>query len=397
MLGVSSVKALLSEYAKSFRIKIDEAALLRDLEHSRVLLRRDGNFSFGYTHYFHYFLARYFKVNLNGPDGDKLRKSLDNIARGLNAGSNGIFLMFVVYLTHDGQLTDTLVNIGDEILSEISESDLTTEVDFFNNRDHGTVERKIASSIDLEANRQRRRESADEAHALKSKSDQPLQMDLFTSSTGYSNNLDLEIKLEYAIECMEILGQILRNFTGSLPGEQKLKILSTTYRLGLRTLRALLTKIDEFRIEMKEEASGQSGPIVKTSDFIKGLEKLLLMFAEIVGVGMFQMISTNVGSAEIEQQAYMEAQKIVGKTDATDLINLAIKLDNSDEYPLGQIRELVKQFESNYFATRMLGDLVVANMHVFDIGREMRQKVVNLLGIRQVTEEMMRSDNRRLK
>ena len=65
-LGASDVDRLIDEYARNFKINIDKISLLKDLERARVLINQNGNYSFGYTHYFYYFLAQYFKNHLGG-------------------------------------------------------------------------------------------------------------------------------------------------------------------------------------------------------------------------------------------------------------------------------------------------------------------------------------------
>ena len=87
VIGEGVVNSLLDEYAKSFRIKLDKAALLADLEYSRVLSKADGNYRFSYPHQFLYFLARYFKNNLAGPEGTVLRLRLREIVRDSIAAS----------------------------------------------------------------------------------------------------------------------------------------------------------------------------------------------------------------------------------------------------------------------------------------------------------------------
>src|ERR1035441_8526940 len=75
-LSATAVDTLVETYATSYKIKVDKAALLDDLKLARVLEERDGNYSFAYVHYFHYFLARYFKSYLDGPQGTTLRRQL---------------------------------------------------------------------------------------------------------------------------------------------------------------------------------------------------------------------------------------------------------------------------------------------------------------------------------
>src|SRR5260370_42102790 len=107
----------------------------------------DGNYSFGYDHYFYYFLARYFKTNLNAPNGAILRQRLSEVARGLNTGSNGIFLMFVIYLTHDEALTDELPKIGGELLSEVLPTSLTDEVEVYSSKGYARLDMSATDCI----------------------------------------------------------------------------------------------------------------------------------------------------------------------------------------------------------------------------------------------------------
>ena len=151
VMGATEVDALLDEYAQAFRVKVDKAALLRDLQYARVLVKEDGNYSFGYAHYFYYFLARYFKDNLSAPQGARLRELLTSIVSGLNTGTNSIFLMFVIYLTHDNALMDELIRIGQTILSDVTPSNLTSEVEFYNSKDFAGVQRNAPDAVDLEA------------------------------------------------------------------------------------------------------------------------------------------------------------------------------------------------------------------------------------------------------
>ena len=349
-LDVTSVKVLLSGYAKNYRIVIDQTALLKDLEHARILSRQSGNYSFVYSHYYFYFLARYFKFNLAGGEGDELRKTLHNLARGLNVRSNGIFLMFVIYLTHDEQLTDMLVKIGDEIFSEEPESRFMDDVDVFNNGDYEGLERHIPAKVDVEKTRHYRREAADRTDAAKNVLEHDPQLELITGSHGYSTVLPMETKLTYAIECLQILGQILRNFTGSLPGDRKLDILSTTYRLGLRMLNALLALLREAVVNLRKTLVNDADTPKELSVALNQFDRLATLVAQLAGYGMLRVISNNIGSAEIEPQAYSETQDRIGKTNATELIDLAIKLDHLSDYPFAQIKRLAATVDDNLFA-----------------------------------------------
>src|SRR5205823_5834721 len=87
----SGIHGILDRYARSYRIKLDKSTILLDLTTARILIEEDGLYSFTYSHYFYYFLARYFKSHLDGEDGPKLRDRLKTLAKSLPAEFNSIF------------------------------------------------------------------------------------------------------------------------------------------------------------------------------------------------------------------------------------------------------------------------------------------------------------------
>jgi hypothetical protein len=58
---------------------------------------------------------------------------------------------------------------------------------------------------------------------------------------------------------------------------------------------------------------------------------------------------------------------------------------------------LYNQFSSNRFAQFVLRDLVIANMHVFELTREMRQRVLATLESGKPDDEILSKAGKRLK
>ena len=111
-----------------------------------------------------------------------------------------------------------------------------------NSKDSAGIDRQVPESVDLEVSRRKRREQADLIKERSHVESAPL-LGPDVGSQGYSSDLPLGTKLDYAVSCVEMFGQVLRNFTGSLPGERKLAILKSTYRLGLRVAAKLTSQI----------------------------------------------------------------------------------------------------------------------------------------------------------
>lgn len=394
VISHSEVDALLDDYATRFKIKIDKINIVSDLTQARVLLDENGNYSFAYDHFFFYFLARHFKEGLTGENREEVRSSLMNIAAGLHTAGNSIFLMFVMYLTHDRELTEKLISTADRILTDYELSTLGDEVDFYSAQDSHARTRRVPEAENYQENRNEKRRQLD---AMAEQRQRHTKTEVVRECGGYNDDLPVQTKLDYAFSCIQLMGQVLRNFTGSMPGDTKVAILTSTYRLGLRVLRHLLQNLKDASIEAKRVIEQQDQSRPEGREMVRQIERLLTMIGEIVGSGMILTIAQSVGSPDIGASAYEEAVTKVGKSNAVSLIDLSIKLDHSGEYPFNLIKQLVNDFSSSRLAHVILCNLVFDNMQVFEIDWKMRQRVISILKKTVPGEALVSKANKRLK
>lgn len=155
--------------------------------------------------------------------------------------------------------------------------------------------------------------------------------------------------------------------------------------------------LSDATVTAREEIAKKDASKAEHRQFIKQVEKMLTVIGQILGGSMIQTISMSVGSPDIEEDAYTETLDKVGRNNATELVDLAVRLDHFEEYPFNLVKRLYKQYEANRFAQRVLKDLVIANMHVFDIGHEMRQRVLTILGAGKPDDSLISRAGKRLK
>jgi hypothetical protein len=385
-LSEGALDEFIDKYAEDFDLVLDKEALLHDLAGARVLVNDSGGYSFPYVHFYYYFLARYFKYNLHGPQGKGLREYLNTLAGSVPAESNSMFLMFVMYLTHDDALTDELLNIAKAIMRSMPLADFSTEVAFYNADAPEETSNRLSETIDYEEKRLARRKALDSAALKSERRPQGLK------GGKYSDDLELGEKFRYGLAYVDILGQILRNFSGSLLGDRKREILEVTCSLGLRVLRAGLLSLGELlkkaqEIVEKEKVSASGQDYSKEQRERLKLDKMIARFvfelSHVVGFSLIRTLSLSIGSPDIQRRAYRDTLNRLGNTDATDLINMALRLDHEDGFPYERVKGLVDRLrKQNPFAFRVLVNMVVDNLEVFDSGWDMRQKVASLIGVK---------------
>lgn len=378
-LSLSEVRRIAEEYSTSHLVTLDIDSMLGDLEDTRVLVGVDGNYSFAYRHLFYYFVARYYKDNLDRQGGSLLRDELALMADQVSSDENSAVLMFVMYFARDSaQIIGKLVRNANRIYQREEPANLDSDVRFLSQFcDEPDLE--IPQDIDTAANREERRKFRDRIERTKER-----LIDRESRSFTYSEELSDKDKFDLAHRHIELLGQIIRNFPGSLPANEKLEILEACYLLGLRMIRALLRLIEastpiyrDALLEVRQKLKEKSAEEIR-----KLVDSLIIVMARICVIGTLKKVSGSVGIADLEQ-AYRETLARVGKTNATQLINLSIKLDHFQEFPDTYIRELHRLFNNNPFADTILSDLVVGHMMIIDLDRKTKESMASLFKIKQ--------------
>jgi hypothetical protein len=377
-LSLSTVREVAEEYSKSHLVKVDIERMLSDLEDARILLNFDGNFSFAYRHLFYYFVARYYKDNLDRQDGSVLHQELANMADYLSSDEYSAVLMFIIYFARDSAgVIKKLVDNANIVYKPEPPADMDSDVKFLN-QFCAQPDPDFPEEVDIVANRQERRETNDRIERSRER-----LIDRESRKFAYSEELSDKDKFDLAHKHIELLGQVIRNFPGSLPGPEKLAILEACYSLGLRVVGALLRLIESstvmYRDALLKARKDLEGATLE--EIREKVDSIIIILARICVLGTIKKISGCVGVADLEE-AYGQVLARVGKTNSTELIHLSIKLDHFAEFPETYIRELHRLFANNAFADTILSDLVISHMLVFDVDRRTRQSMSALFKLK---------------
>jgi len=375
--SVSEVRIMAEEYSASHMVNIDITAMLTDLEFAHVLTNIEGNYSFTYPHLYHYFVARYYKDNMQGPSGATLTKELKEMIDTIFSNRNYTVLIFVVYFIRDNrEIIDHLINSSDEIFIEIDPAQLSGDLGDIGHVDNEN-EAVLQTEYDVKKNRQDRREWLEKMEGNGSAvEDEASERD----PIRYSDKLPDGYKFELAQRYVNLFGHLIRNSPGSLPGSDKVRVLTAAYKLGLRSMRAILQMLNQ-STHLFEEAVAEAiknneieGNIEKVRPIVRGIVGLL---ARIVALGTIKHLSLAVGLSDLEK-AYNATLDTVGRTNATRLIDLSIRLDHFGEVPISTIQELHKHFGRMSFADTVLMDMIAYHFSLFDVDRQVVQKVASI-------------------
>src|SRR5438477_4736650 len=129
-----------------------------------------------------------------------------------------------------------------ELFSNSPPCDLDTSVEFLNKL-QATIPQLMLGDGDPRENRLRVLRRLDESGNRRP--DPRADADIDSDEEQEQGVLDEFLKLNSAFKTVEIIGQILRNYAGSMKGDQKLELASDCFSLALRTLSFVYNFIEQ--------------------------------------------------------------------------------------------------------------------------------------------------------
>ena len=197
------------------------------------------------------------------------------------------------------------------------------------------------------------------------------------STAGRSREPDAEITdvlpINAAFKTIQILGQVLRNFTGSLKGEPKRQLVEECYGLGLRMLGYIFKMVEDSlaglaRI-LSHQARSKGKELTEEETLIQVRRSSGLL--QMITFNVFRHMSDSIGTEKVAQTL----AEVSGGDDnrSIKVIELSIQLDHFEHFPRTQIEEAAREFSGNYFAMSLIRVMVWHHLYLYPVDYRYKQ------------------------
>ncbi len=384
-LSPAEIEQLIRQYQSHYNMRFNDEELLSILEKADILQREpDGSYAFQYSFIYFYFAARYINENLRtAAHGESLRASVKEMTQKLYVEEYANIVIFLVYLTKDEGIISGILSHAKSLYAEYEPCDLDTHLDFVKH----LTGKPLPLALDDRSLQEHNEEvlgRMDEANALIATQEEE------EAREKESQQIEDVLQLNAAVKTLEVMGQILRNFPGSLPGDLKLEIARESYMLGLRTIQAIYAmlehNLDDVRLFFSEVLK-HVRHLEDPKELAKQTDSFLYAMIFLTSYGMIKRVSYAVGSEQLE-----ETYKLISDSrtpTSVALIDLSIKLDHFRRFPMGEVKEIKKLAEKNGFATSLLRRMVRDHLYLYPVNLRVRQQVCAELDIAANDPQMM--------
>lgn len=372
-LSREELKEVHKRYEEVYDLDLPFDYLLEELLQADILGKVGATYKYKYKYIYYYFVASYIQSHIHLPD---VRGHISAMSDRLYVEEYANILLFLAHLSGDPHIVEQMLAKARSLYADHSPAELERDVAFLND-----LSKAVYDAVYYEG----------DTNAARKESLQRMDED-DDEDVGLEDDLDFDdpsqalaepiVRLMIAFRTMQIVGQVLKNFYGSITGDVKAEIAKECYRLGLRSLREVFELMEEHKEDFLQavvEEVRSEHPNETRAELINRASKTVAGLAHVISYGFIRRISHSVGQPELAQ-TYRRVLDEEGSV-AVALVDASIKLDHIMAFPERDILELGDRLENNPFAASLLRHLVLDHFHLFPVDTAIKQKICQKLNI----------------
>lgn len=357
------------DYCEKYGIDPDRGQLVSGLLESRLLEFFDDAYRFKYSYAYYFFVARYFRDHI---DEEVIRTHIREFGRNLHVERNANIWIFLAHLTKNPFLIQTILEEAQGLFAEFQPVALEDDVKFL--RELSTFVPKLTlPSTTPEQNIEAHYDQLDTLDSKEPEKESPAELE---------EARQLLRKLDAWIKTVQVLGQVLKNFPGSLTATQKFNVVNEAITLGLRGLAFFLQIFDEGKEDMfrffEERVAQRFGGSPSDEELQRRVRNGLFWFVRVTIFGTIKLISHGVG-AKGEEATYSKVVGALG-TNAAKLLEISIALDTL-KIPKQKILHLYAEFKDDLLNRHLVESLVARHLYLFPVPNNVKDELCRKLGI----------------
>jgi hypothetical protein len=386
-LSIDKFKEFYAEYEQMYPVDSYKKVLMV-LEKARLLNIENNKVSAKYKYIYFFYVAKYLSNNI---EEQKTKEVVTKMCKRLHREEYSSILIFLTHLSKSPFLIEEILNNAKKIFTEYEVVRLDKDTESIDNLLED-LPKQVISNVKAKEVRETKlieleRQEIEEEYEEMFENHEPYTID------DKVDNLDFISEMTIAIKSVDLLGQLVKKYWGSLNYAQSKEIIENAYHLSLRTLRKYFNYLEQesetiaemvrgMLLEVESNNSFTTNKVTASSDTItEATNKLIFKLCFMSVYSLTRRVSSSTGHKIMIEKGMFD--KIASENDYNSvlLFDIAIDLEYQKKLPFGKIKKLKKEFLGNKLATLTLRTLVIDRLNYFDEDYEDMQRISDLLGI----------------
>lgn len=385
-------------YCDKYQIDIDDLTkdmILSQLKDASILDMEDDAVFFKYKYFYYYFIARYVA---NHFDDSEIQKFFNSLCETLYHENSSNILMFLTHLSKDKRIIDTIVDKASLIFGFNCPIRLEDDASMINEL-IGEIPNFIMADQNVDEIRKKQLEMKDSSDTssggVERYSGKTIDVNdcKANKSEEFPSVDEVMQSISATYKTLDIIGQILKNYYGSIPKDQKTRLCQQGFELPLRALADFISLISQNRDllvdDLKTILERKKSRVATPSETEKHVKKFLFHISEGISFSFIQKTSRAIGSEKLKQ-TYKDVMK-ANQSNAMSLIDISIKVDSFQTLPINEIKSLAERFKNNVISFSVLRDIVVNRLYMYKHDYRTTQALCSAVGIDYKSQQLARA------
>lgn len=351
---------------------------------SEILIKRDGILKFHYKYIYYFCAAKYLANNLS-----LCLEQINDMCEKLHLEVYANILIFLLYHTKDERIIDRLKSKADRIFSSKQIATLNVSETRYIADALDELPKLVMAKIDIEETRKKSLVVRDREEMENCEDDD--EDDQRTDEQLEDVGL---VEVKHSVRMVDVIGQVLRNRSGSLAKLQLRDLAKSGIGSALRFLSDWLDFTRDHEDDMVNLIAALLYDVAdqKPSErkLAREAKKMYLVICYEVCRGVLLRIVNAMGSRDL-LELFQELADRESHSIAYRLIGVAVKIEFEKSIPSRDIDSLLKELESNPIGKRLLTQLVLRHVYFNEVTVQEKQWISSKLGVGMQTQRQIGS------
>lgn len=365
-IELASMRSFNKIFSEKFTT-VDFESRLKLLLKSRILGKSGDSYFFLYPYVYYFFLGKYLSANISDLE---VKDLILNCCNSLNSKDCSSTVLFLSHHVNDGWLIDQIAGALKSCFGDIRAMNFDSDVDALNELVDSSAD-LILSDINVLEAQERQRKAVDHVEEAED--------DIVTDTDSAQ---EVVAQIQHLLKTAEILGQIIKNYYGSLERSKKREYLQDVFDGPLRMLGYVFSHmLEDPSLFLKEidNTIRDNDNTLSDAQRSKVARKTAFNLIGMICTGIILRTAQFIASDKLKE----EILELVGvdSSNAYRLIQAATRLSKPGSLPMSKLTSLSRGLADNMFAFTIFQSLIVYHLHMFHTSDIDKQKLCSIAKI----------------
>ncbi len=391
-LGVEKInESKLEEFQKSYSehyLLDSHQQVISELLSSGILKENNEFIGFGYRYIYYFYVAKYLADHL---DADCCTNSIEHLCKNIHTERNANILIFLVHHSKDEQIIDEILLHSSVVFDAYPEATLDRNDTKYLMDYIASIPELVIEQKDIDKEREVQLKVKDHVEMIENESNDDITNECEIDDDSEDDDNEILSEINRSAKLVEIIGQMLRNRSGSLKKEQLKELTLSAYSSGLKFLNFFLTATQENQEYILNFIRNIFKENKKLSDeeITSEARNIFLMLCYGTSYSVIKKIANSLGSDKLIP--IFDDINSHKTSPAMRLIHIAIQLEFTKSIQKKELSEAYSDFEGNPIAQRLLQELVVQHLYLNHVEYQDRQWISSKMSLPVKTQQLLQN------